>query len=130
MSTIMQKESARSSQRDGRYLIETLFHEREREEYKSTSANTAINGGESQTASAQDDYDERVLLIRKAFSEISKLCYWTDYKLDPDDWALLDAARLDNLPYNELRAALRYAYKQIKRKAQARARSVEIANDS
>jgi len=80
--------------------------------------------------SATDDYDDRVALIRRAFSEISKLCYWTDYKLEPEDWAILDAARLDSLDYTELRTALRYAYKQIKHKAQARARSVELSNHS
>ena len=82
------------------------------------------------TATVIDDYDQRVSLIRKAFSEISKICYWTDYTLDPDDWAILDAARLDSLDYTELRTALRYAYKQIKHKAQARARSVELSNHS
>jgi UDP-2,3-diacylglucosamine pyrophosphatase LpxH len=74
---------------------------------------------QSQTASALDDYDERILLMHRAFNEIAKVCYWTDYTLDAADWALLDAARLDELPYDELRAALVHAYRQIKRKAQA-----------
>jgi len=82
---------------------------------------------QSQTASALDDYDARVLLMHKAFNEITQICYWNDYNLDADDWALLDAARLDSLPYDELRAALVHAYRQIKRKAQA-AQSVEVAN--
>jgi hypothetical protein len=70
-----------------------------------------------QTASGQDDYDARVLLMHKAFNEIAQICYWTDYTLDAEHWGLLDAARLDELPYDELRAALVHAYKQIKRKA-------------
>jgi hypothetical protein len=72
---------------------------------------------QSQTASGKDDYDARILLMHRAFNEIAKLCYWNDYNLDAEDWALLDAARLDELPYEELRAALVHAYKQIKRKA-------------
>jgi hypothetical protein len=74
---------------------------------------------QSQTASGQDDYDARILLMHKAFNEIAQICYWTDYTLDAEDWGLLDAARLDELPYDELRAALVHAYKQIRRKAQA-----------
>jgi hypothetical protein len=86
---------------------------------QTVSVKDGVAREQSQTASGQDDYDARVLLMRKAFNEIARLCYWTDYNLDAEDWRLLDAARLDDLPYDQLRAALVHAYKQIKRKSQA-----------
>jgi len=86
---------------------------------QTVSDKDALAREQSQTASGKDDYDERILLLHKAFDEIAKLCYWNDYNLDAEDWGLLDAARLDELPYEELRAALLHAYRQIKRKAQA-----------
>jgi hypothetical protein len=74
----------------------------------------------AQTATAQDSYDSRVELMGRAFSEIAKLCFWADYSLDQEDWAALDSARLDPLPYDELRSRLRETYLRIQRKAQSR----------
>jgi hypothetical protein len=105
MSTIVQTKSAKPDARE--------------RELQAQSANHDAHEPISQTASGQDDYDARVLLMHRAFNEIAQICYWTDYTLDAADWELLDAARLDELPYDELRAALVHAYKQIKRKAQA-----------
>jgi hypothetical protein len=112
MSTIVQAKSAKPD-----------AHERE---LQTVSGKDGVAREQSQTASGKDDYDERVLLMHKAFNEIASLCYWNDYNLDAEDWRLLDAARLDELPYDELRAALVHAYKQIRRKAQA----VKVTNSS
>jgi hypothetical protein len=112
MSTIVQAKSAKP---DARELgLQTV------------SDKDGVAREQSQTATGKDDYDARVLLMHKAFNEIAQICYWTDYTLDAEDWGLLDAARLDELPYDELRAALVHAYKQIRRKAQA----VKVANSS
>jgi hypothetical protein len=112
MSTIVQAKSAK--------------HDAHERGLQTVSVKDAHAREQLQTASGQDDYDARVLLMHKAFNEIAKLCYWTDYTLDAEDWGLLDAARLDRLSYDELRAALVHAYKQIKRKAQA----VQVTNSS
>jgi hypothetical protein len=108
MSTIVQTKSAKPAARE-RGL-------------QTVSYKDGVAREQSQTASGKDDYDARILLMRKAFNEIARLCYWTDYDLDADDWEILDAARLDRLSYDELRAVLVHAYKQIKRKA------VKVAN--
>jgi hypothetical protein len=105
MSTIMQAKSAKTDARER--VLQTV------------SGKDSVAREQSQTASALDDYDARILLLHKAFNEIAKLCFWSDYSLDQEDWAALDSARLDPLPYEELRAALVHAYRQIKRKAQA-----------
>ncbi len=101
-------------------LIESLIDDTKTQNLKTPTATSGHDSEKTQTESVIDDYDERVSLIRRAFSEIAKICFWNDYTPDLDDWALLDAARLDPLDYTELRAALRYAYLQIKRKAQAK----------
>jgi hypothetical protein len=110
MSTIVQAKSAK--------------HDAHERGLQTVSYKDGVAREQSQTASGKDDYDERILLIHRAFNEIAGLCYWNDYNLDAADWELLDAARLDPLPYDELRAALVHAYKQIKRKAQA----AQVAN--
>jgi hypothetical protein len=93
---------------------------------QTVSGKDGVAREQSQTAIGKDDYDERILLMQRAFNEIAKICYWNDYNLDADDWGVLDAARLDELPYEELRAALVHAYRQIKRKAQA----AQVTNSS
>jgi hypothetical protein len=62
----------------------------------------------SQTASVKDDYDAKLSLISRAFNEIARLCFEHDYTLTDEDWAALDAARLDDesLSYGELRSRL------------------------
>jgi len=113
MSTIVQTKSAKPDARE--------------RELQTVSGKDAPAREQSQTASGQDDYDARVLLMHKAFNEIASLCYWNDYNLDADDWELLDAARLDRLSYDELRAALVHAYRQIKRKS---VHAAQVTNSS
>jgi hypothetical protein len=75
------------------------------------------------TGSALDDYDAKLSLIRRAFNEISRLCFEHDYHLTDEDWATLDAARLDDesLSYDELRSRLAQLYLRIKRAATSQA---------
>lgn len=70
-----------------------------------------------QTGSGQDDYDRKLSLIQRAFNEISRLVFDCDYTLTPDDWRVLDEARLDDptLSYAEVRARLVQVYQRIRR---------------
>jgi hypothetical protein len=78
---------------------------------------------EMQTAKVKDDYESKLALISRAFNEISRLCFEHDYHLTPEDWATLDAARLDDesLSYDELRSRLAQLYLRIKRAATSQA---------
>ncbi len=78
---------------------------------------------EMQTISVKYDYDAKLSLIHRAFNEISQLCFEHDYHLTDEDWAALDAARLDDesLSYDELRSRLAKLYLRIKRAATSQA---------
>jgi hypothetical protein len=78
---------------------------------------------EMQTAKVKDDYESKLALISRAFNEISRLCFEHDYHLTDEDWATLDAARLDDesLSYDELRSRLAQLYLRIKRAATSQA---------
>ena len=78
---------------------------------------------EMQTISVKDDYDAKLSLIHRAFNEIARICFEHDYHLTDEDWAALDAARLDDesLSYNELRSRLAQLYLRIKRAATSQA---------
>ena len=117
MSTIVQAKSAKPDARERGLWEESANPGDCGHGLQTVSGKDGVAREQSQTASGQDDYDARVLLMHKAFNEIAQICYWTDYTLDAEHWGLLDAARLDELPYDELRAALVHAYRQIKRKA-------------
>jgi hypothetical protein len=117
MSTILQAKSAKPCDRELGLWDKSAKPGDGVQGLQTVSGKDGVAREQSQTATGKDDYDERILLMQRAFNEIAKICYWNDYNLDADDWELLDAARLDELPYDELRAALVHAYKQIKRKA-------------
>ncbi len=83
----------------------------------SSQINGRIMSWESRTATAEDDYEAKVLLIQRAFCEISRLCFEYDCALSPQDWWDLDSSRLDApaLSFQELRERLVRVYRRIKR---------------
>ncbi len=96
--------------RKGRIEMMTL------EKPRSDERNLGSASVESQTTTEEDDYDAKVLLIQKAFLEISRLCFESGYTLTAEDWRALDEARLDDpaLSFQELRARLAAFYKRIR----------------
>ncbi len=94
----------------------STIQDKDRGKYRIDVKRTETMSTQTQTATVKDEYDEKVLLLSKAFSAISKLAFAHDYSLSCEQWREIDAieADFDRLSPQELRQRLLNIYFDIK----------------